>query len=147
MKSYIYAVVILLGITLDGCVENDGICCIIPETSELSGTWLLYESGHSPGVGYITESIPSKPPQTLTIDDNNVSITVEGMERFKFYRILTDTATTPHSQYIALYATDPNVYNPLSDGPTYSFDLESNILTLRFRWCFEGCHMAFRKIK
>jgi hypothetical protein len=147
MKSFTCAVIVLLGISLYGCVEKDDMCCTIPETSELSGTWLLYETGSSPGFGYITKAIPSKPPQTLTIDDSNISITLEGMESFRFYRILTDTATNPPSQYIALYARDPDVYKPSSDGPTYSFSLESNILTLRFRWCYEGCHMAFKKIK
>ena len=146
MRRVFHSVFFFLSAALSGCVEHE--CCIIQETSELTGTWLLYEAGYSPGVGYVTEAIPAKPPQTLTIDHYNVSSTVEGMEPFKYYKILTDTATTPHSPYIALYTKDPGVTNnPPDAGPTYSFDLTNNILTLRFRWCYEGCHMAFRKIK
>ena len=61
MKNIIQPILILLGIILFGCVENDDLCCGIQETNQLSGMWLLYEVGYSPGFGYITEAIPPQP--------------------------------------------------------------------------------------
>src|SRR5688572_29114233 len=107
MKKHIQAILILLMIILFGCVENDDLCCSIPETSKLAGTWLLYEQGYSPGVGYITEPVPPNPARTVTFDDDRVSSTVLGWERFKYYKILNDTAV--NTPYIALYADNPPV--------------------------------------
>lgn len=146
MRKPIQPLPILLITILFGCVENDDLCCSIPETNTLAGTWLLYEYGYSPGVEYITEPVAPNPAQTLTFDDDRVSSNVLGWERFKYYQILNDTAV--NTPYISLYADNPGVQpTPSPDVPTYSFDLESNTLTLHFRWCFEGCHLAFRKIE
>jgi hypothetical protein len=147
MKNSIQPILILLGIILFGCVKDDDLCCSIPETSKLEGTWLLYEQGHSPGFGYITEAVPASPAQTISFDQDRILSTVSGWERFKYYEILNDTLV--NTPYIALYSNEPPVQpeTPSSDVPTYSFDLESNTLTLYFRWCYEGCHLAFRKIR
>jgi len=147
MKTPIQLIVVLLMIFLFGCVENDDLCCSLHETSEVDGTWLLYEQGHSPGFGYITEPVPASPAQTITFSHDRVSSSVLGWEQFKYYEILNDTLV--NTPYIALYSHQPPVQpeTPSSDVPTYSFDLESNTLTLYFRWCYEGCHLAFRKIK
>src|SRR5688572_191660 len=147
MKTPIQPIVVLLSIILFGCVKDDDLCCGIPETSKLEGTWLLYEQGHSPGVGYITEPVPASPAQTITFSHDRVSSSVLGWEQFKYYEILNDTVV--NTPFIALYVEDPGVQPspPSSDLSTYSFDLESNTLTLYFRWCYEGCHLAFRKIR
>jgi hypothetical protein len=147
MKNPIQRILILSGIILFGCGENDDLCCSIPEANKLNGTWLLYERGYSPGAGYITESVPAHPAQSIKFGNDRVSSTVLGWERFKYYEILDDTlVSTP---YITLYVDDPGVRPnpPLSDVETYSFDLENNILTFHFRWCIEGCHLSFRKIE
>ena len=147
MKIPIQPIFVLLSIILFGCVENDDLCCNIPETSEVDGTWLLYEQGHSPGFGYITEPVPASPAQTITFSHARVSSSVLGWEQFKYYEILNDTLV--NTPYIALYSNEPPVQpeTPSSDVPTYSFDLETNTLKLYFRWCYEGCHLAFRKVK
>jgi len=146
MKNIIQPALMLLGMLLLGCVGKDDLCCGIQEADQLSGRWLLYEVGYSTGFEYIKEEIPPIPAQILTFGDNRVSSTVEGLERFKYYRILYDTVV--HTPYLALYANKPiGQTNSPSDSPTYSFDLENNILTLHFRWCYEGCHLAFRKIE
>jgi hypothetical protein len=146
-KNIIQPAFMLLVVVLLGCVEKDDLCCGIQAADQLSGRWLLYEVGSSPGFGYITKAIPPKPAQTLTFADNRVSSTVEGLGQFKYYEILNDTVV--NTPYLALYAKDPTGQpgSPPSEGPTYSFDLAGNILTLHFRWCYEGCHMAFRKIE
>lgn len=147
MKAIIYSVFLPFVMLLLGCVEKDDLCCGIPEADSIRGRWLLYEVGYSPGFEYITEAIPPKPAQTLTLGDNRVSSTVEGLERFKYYRILNDTVV--HTPYLALYANEPGGQpgSTSSDEPTYSFDVGNDVLTLHYRWCYEGCHMAFRKVK
>ena len=75
MKNIIQPMFILLGMFLLGCVEKDDLCCGIKEADQLSGRWLLYEVGYSPGFEYITEAIPPKPAQTLTFSNNRVSST------------------------------------------------------------------------
>lgn len=147
MKTIVRPMFILLVMVLLGCVEKDELCCGIQEADRLSGRWLLYEVGYSPGFEYITEVVPPKPAQILTFGDNRVSSTVEGLERFKYYRILNDTVV--HTPYVALYADEPGDQPgiPSSDVLTYSFDLENNTLMLYYRWCYEGCHMAFRKVE
>ena len=140
MKSIFH---LLLAVTfVSGCVEKEVMCCAIPETQPLNGDWLFFERGYSPGGGYVTESIPAEAAQKLKLTDGKVLSTVEGWENFRFYRILNDTVY--HSPYIAFYNLDPA--SQPSDSSTFSFELEGNILTLRFRWCIEGCHMAFKKI-
>jgi hypothetical protein len=137
---------LLLAVSLvSGCVENEDMCCAISETQPLDGVWLLFERGYSPGAGYITESISSEPAQKLILSDGKVSSTTEGWESLKFYTISNDTVY--QSPYIELYTTDPNSQPSNSSVATYSFDLEGDVLTLRFRWCIEGCHMAFKKIE
>ena len=79
--------------------------------------------GYSPGFGYITEPVPSSPAQTLTFGDDRVSSTVEGLEQFKYYRILNDTVV--HTPYLALYANEP------SGQPEQSF-VRCTDLFLRF---------------
>jgi len=83
----------------------------------------------------------------VKIGADDISSTVKGWEQLKYYRILTDSAS--HTEYIALYVNNhgPQPGSPTSDVQTYTFDLENNILTLHFRWCYEGCHLAFRKIE
>jgi hypothetical protein len=147
MKNIIQPLFMLLVTFLLGCVEKDDLCCGIQEADQLSGRWLLYEVGYSPGFEYIKEAISPNPAQTLTFGDGRLSSTVEGLERFKYYRILNDTVV--HIPYLALYANEPSGQpgSPSADEPTYSFDLDNNFLTLHYRWCIEGCHMAFRKIE
>lgn len=147
MKHVIPSMFIVLAFLSGACEEHEKMCCAILEENELQGKWLLYETGYSPGMGYITEPVPALPAQTLTVDNLIVSSTVDGMEDFRFYRILTDTATTPDSPYIAFYTEDPGEQpDPSIAAATYNFYIEGNTLTLGFRWCYEGCHLAFRKI-
>lgn len=120
-----------------GCDEEND-CCIIAETDQFSGTWLLYEYGYSPGAGYITESVPEKPRQTITFDNGKISSTMEGFKDNKRYEILTDSIT--NTPYIAFYKSDSD-----TKPATYAFDFTEDVLKLYFRWCIEGCHMAFKQ--
>ena len=137
MKNIIYVTFLILSI-LSGCEEADN-CCIIPVTDELSGTWLFYEYGYSPGFGYETKAVTPIPPQTLTFNAGKVSSNLEGFEDIVRYAILTDAVT--RTPYVALYKSDKD-----TDPSTYAFTLSDNVLKLHFRYCYEGCHIAFKML-
>jgi hypothetical protein len=66
MKNIIQPMFMLLVTFLLGCVEKDDLCCGIQAADQLSGRWLLYEVGYSPGFEYMKEAISPNPAQTLT---------------------------------------------------------------------------------
>ncbi len=128
------------------CDEQKDCCTAEEEAGQFTGSWLLFEHGYSPGAGYITEAVQPKPKQAIVFDDGRITSTVKGFEDYKFYRVLEDTVTdTP---FVAFYIIDPDTQpDPLaSNPPTYSFQLKGDTLKLYFRYCFEGCHLAFRKL-
>lgn len=123
------------------CDDNDNA-----KPSE-TGKWILYEQGYSPGVGYITEDIPLLPAQTLLLnEDGSLETTVKGWEKYKHYLILEQGVD--ENKILALYEEKPLTPNPdretLAVSYTMEFDEDGN-LKLFFRWCDEGCHLAFRK--
>ena len=129
------------------CDEKE--CCVFKEGSQaLTGTWLLYEYGYSPGAGYITENVSPLPPQTLTLKENGeMTSTIEGLKNYKFYLILEDTLSS--SNVLAVFEQAPsNPDLPLSEVKHgYNFSLlEDNRLRLNFRFCIEGCHLGLKKI-
>ncbi|HKZ37639.1 MAG TPA: hypothetical protein VJ184_08325 [Chryseolinea sp.] len=138
MRFLNYIIFPFLIIVFYSCDEKDD-----NPTIQLTGSWLLYERGYSPGGGYITEAVSSEPAQVLIFETERMSSTVNGFESFKFYEILTDTAT--QTEFVALYKNRPSIQNDES-SPTYSFDITGDTLKLYFRYCIEGCHLAFRRI-
>jgi len=129
---------------------KDDSCCAIEEKSaghELDGTWLMYETGYSPGGEYITNAVPAYPVQTITFQSNDIfSSTSQDLADYKFYQILDD-ALSGHGKVLSIYKKDISI--PVSDPSqsvlSYSFTLNDNDLKLYYRFCVEGCHMAFRK--
>jgi hypothetical protein len=130
----------IITVTMTACEEPDDLCCGLLATGQFDGIWLLHETGYSPGAGYIIEEVPAVPAQTIEFKDNKVVSTVKALERIKFYKLLTDAAS--NTRYIALYTDDPETTSPHS---TYSFEVSETVLKLYFRWCFEGCHMGFKR--
>ena len=137
MKIIVYVTFASLSL-FGGCEEADN-CCIIPVTDGLKGSWLFYEYGYSPGFGYETKAVPPVPPQTLTFNAGKVSSNLADFKDIVRYELLTDSVT--RTPYIALYKSDTN-----TDPSTYTFEVDDNVLKLYFRWCYEGCHMAFKKL-
>jgi hypothetical protein len=123
--------------------EEERNCCVILKTDELQGTWLLFETGYSPGGGNIVEDIPAIPVQTIKFEDGTIVSTTQGMEEIRFYKILSDTVHN-NSPYLAFYKDDPEIDSPLS---TVSFELQNSILKLSSRWCIEGCHMGLKRLE
>lgn len=123
---------------MSSCDEKD--CCAFGEDEGLTGTWLLYERGYSPGAGYITEPVSASPAQTLTFQDNGeMTSSINGSDEYEFYFI--------QGNVIAFYKVYPG---PSPDPSTFttSFNLSrvGHNLKLQYRFCIEGCHMELRKI-
>ena len=138
---------VLMVIISESCItEKD--CCVPPphDDQSLTGSWLLYESGYSPGAGYITEEVPPFPAQTVTFHSGNkLSSNIEGLSDYNFYRVLDDEYSD--DKVVGIYKTNPgNPHDPLPYEHSYTIKFKDGNLFLHFRYCIEGCHMAFLKI-
>jgi hypothetical protein len=144
MKIFQFLILATMSTMFLGCEHEiaDDVCCGIYDTDELSGKWLLYESGYSPGVGYVVEEISSSPPQTIEFSDGRVETTGDIFNDIRFYKILTDTVT--NTPYVALYTQAPSMQQPPES--TYTFEVSNSVLKLYFRWCYEGCHLGLKRI-
>ena len=137
MKLLIILSTLLL--TLIHCQSADSIKPV--HGQGLPGTWLLYETGYSPGAGYVVNKVPSQPAQTLTFTaDGQMQAQGErlrGYQTFSTFRI--DTVRTVAQIH----------YFPTSDSSsTYErINLSGDTLTLSSPFCIEGCHSAFLRIK
>ena len=115
---------------------------------QLGGKWLLFERGYSPGVGYIVEPVDPKPPQTLTfLSKRRVYSTISGLEAFSHYRLFDDTYQD--GTILAFYNHDPGE-NATLESSAAAYNVSSDdegTMRLDFRFCFEGCHIALRKLE
>jgi len=143
MRFLNYIIFPFLIIVFCGCDEKDDNPTI-QSTGELMGSWLLFEKGYSPGVGYIVETVSPMPPQVLILEEERISSSVSELESFRFYEVLTDTVT--QTEFVALYKNKPPLQNDDKSGPTYSYRITGDTLKLYFRYCYEGCHLGFRRI-
>ena len=146
MKKPLNSLVTLLMICiLLSCEEKD--CCVNPEgeSNALTGTWLLFERGYSPGAGYVIEPVSASPAQTLTFKSNGqMSTTLDGLSDYKFYFIKDHP--DPEQRIIALFKRYPGESpDPSTFTTSYHFFFEGNDLKLYYRYCIEGCHLALTK--
>ena len=140
-KLSIYIPIILIAVFAVSCTEKE--CCLNQEENSvnaISGEWLLYEHGYSPGAGYVIEPVSSVPPQRIEFKDNGELLsTVEGLTDYKFYSVKGDV--------VGLFKTNPGpAPDSLAFTNSYNFKFENGNLKLHFRYCIEGCHMAFKKV-
>jgi hypothetical protein len=137
---------VLLIIFLFSCKDNDFNSSL---EQTLRGSWILYERGYSPGSGYIVNQIPDKPAQVIIFKSNNeMSTTIEGMTDFKFFLVAFDSIAK--QKVLALYQdfpTDDLKNPPKYYNHSYTVREEGDKLKLYFRFCIEGCHMAFKRLK
>lgn len=148
MKKLLATVSLVLLVLMLSC-ETATDCCVPPpneEQSGLLGPWLLYERGYSPGAGYFTVDIPAKPAQTVTLNVNyTVVSTYDAFMDYNHYRLFADPMDTER-QVIAFYKESPGTDAELDNADaSYSIELTENTLKLYFRWCIEGCHLAFKR--
>src|SRR5687768_6725548 len=141
MRKLLFGNILLLTIFAFSCQEKE--CC--SDDTGLSGSWLLYETGYSPGGGYIVEPVPSKPAQVLTFhSDLRITTTMDGLEEYKFYRIVDGASSV--EKILALFKEEP--VDPVDEASlkhSYRFRLNGNDLKLYYRFCTEGCHMGFKR--
>ena len=141
-KLVIHIPIILIAFIALSCNEKD--CCAGLEkegSNELVGDWQLYERGYSPGAGYIIEPVSSNPPQIIEFKSNGeLSCSVSGLTDYKFYSAKGDV--------VGLFKNDPGPSpDSLALTHSYNFSFEDGNLTLGFRYCFEGCHLGFKKVE
>jgi hypothetical protein len=140
------AIMITISVCSYSCVEVDNVCCLPPFDESFTGQWLLYETGYSPGGTYIVNEVPLNPPQKIIlISERMLTITVQGLEDYTYYKLLDD----PNSEFniLALYKTDPGNDTPDISKLEHSYVMSyhEGSLKLSYRWCIEGCHMAFKR--
>lgn len=129
------------------CKDDNGVITREVNENSIVGTWLYTEYGYSPGSGYVTEKVPAVPPQTLSLsEDLKIHTNMDGLSKFKFYRILEDLQA--ENPVIAFYEEDPgNTPQVLSElKHSYSMVWTGNSLKLHYRFCIEGCHLGFKRI-
>ena len=134
--------IILIAVLAMSCDEKE--CCADQKkegANSIEGKWLLFEQGYSPGFGYIVEPVGAFPPQQIEFKDNGgLSCTVNGLADYKFYAINGDV--------VGLFKSDPG---PAPDSTafihSYNFSFEEGRLRLGYRYCFEGCHLGFKKVE
>lgn len=134
--------IILVAMFTLSCDEKE--CCVNVEeegANDILGEWLLYERGYSPGAGYVIEPVSAVPPQLIKFKDNGIlSCTVKGLTDYKFYSVQSDV--------VGLFKTDPGPEpDSLAFTHSYHFTFENGSLKLGFRYCYEGCHLGFKKIE
>jgi hypothetical protein len=133
--------ILVVALLLLACDQNDKV------NPSDTGEWILYESGYSPGAGYITENVPPVPAQTLKLNaDGSLESTIDGWDKYKYYLILQES--DEQQKILALYEERPINPNPDVNKLAFSFRMISSgegNLRLEYRWCIEGCHLAFRK--
>jgi len=141
-KLVVYISIILIVFLALSCDEKD--CCTDQEkegSNELAGDWILYERGYSPGAGYIIEPVSAVPPQIIGFKGNGeLSCSVSGLQDYKFYSVKGDV--------VGLFKSDPGPSpDSLAFIHSYNFSFEEGNLKLGFRYCFEGCHLGFKKVE
>lgn len=141
--SWLFVVLTLFAFT---CEESDNSSARSgPDV--LQGTWLLFESGYSPGDKYIVEHVDAKPAQKITFNaDGTATSTVFGWEQIQYYYAFKNDRG---EDIVSLFTTLPDDIDsvPAQDRRDYNvyFDEDGNV-KLAFRFCFEGCHVKFKRI-
>lgn len=134
---------ILIVVFLVSCADEKDCCVNLEDDGKeaLLGEWLLYERGYSPGSGYFVDPVSPVPPQVIEFKGNRqFSSTVEGLKGYKFFAVKDDV--------VGLFNSDPGP-EPDNEAFThsYNFSFENGNLKLAFRFCFEGCHLGFKKVE
>lgn len=141
MKKLVANILIILTASFAlSCAEKE--CCPGLEkdsNAELAGQWILFERGYSPGSGYFIEPVSPVPPQLIDFKSNGeLSCSVTGLTDYKFYSVRGDV--------VGLFKTDPGPSpDSLAFDHSYNFSFEDGNLKLGFRYCFEGCHLGFKR--
>ncbi|GAB3953865.1 hypothetical protein GCM10028805_38450 [Spirosoma harenae] len=132
-----YLISLFLMVSMITCHSNSDVQPV--RGQGLAGTWLLYETGYSPGAGYIVDKVPTSPQQTLTFTaDGKIQAQGDKLKSYQSYTqfSLDSTANGVHIRYAP------------TNNATYfeRVTVRNDTLTLSPP-CIEGCHSAFIRIK
>lgn len=147
MKNLRYLAI--LAIALLSCEYNDIESKLPFEGQKITGKWLLYEIGYSPGAGYVTKNVPAVPAHTVTFcEDGTLLSTIDDWKDNRFYQVLLDTSGGQKSTVLALFKVNPGFkLKSLNDVQvSYQLKFDDSNLKLYYRWCFEGCHIGLKKL-
>jgi hypothetical protein len=143
-SNKLLVIALLLGIV--SCNGNKDCCLPNGESEGLIGKWQIYETGYSPGGGYIVKKVPDEPAQILNFESDNQFFSKNtGMERFSYYLILNDSL---EGSILALYEEEPDIkenQDTKSLAHSYMIKYEEGNVKLFFRYCIEGCHIGLKK--
>ncbi|MBT1702214.1 hypothetical protein [Chryseosolibacter indicus] len=142
----IIAVVLSIISLASTCDDNESHVSQV-EPKNVAGRWVLYERGYSPGSGYITEQIPANPAQEITLEQTKrFTSNIQGLSDYKFYEILDDTNL--QVKVLALFKAKPEGFVEINNlEHSYNLEVKDGNLRLAYRFCIEGCHMAFKPAK
>lgn len=141
LKKFFILAVVMINVS---CGEDDKRSVFADGVEDIGGTWLLNEHGYSPGDRYITEPVPPVPPQTISFSANGrMSSNIAGMKEMKFYEIVTEQET----HILIVYKTEEELITKPEQRQSYTIDFTEGDLRLSYRFCIEGCHMKFGKVK
>jgi hypothetical protein len=129
--------ILLLLLLMVSCIKED--CCDLEESEDdsITGTWVLYERGYSPGSGYTVEAV--EPGQKIALrSKRRMTSNIQELSDFHFYVVQNDV--------IGFFKEDPGP-SPDEDEFKHSYNIvfDGDTVKLNFRYCFEGCHLGFRR--
>ena len=144
--------IILFAVFLYSCDENTPLEQESPDLrpltsdSDLLGSWLLYETGYSPGAGYIIKKIPSTPAQLIQFKgDQTFFSNIRGYTDYKFYGVLEHP--TYKSKIVAFFKSKPAPVVDINQLEAWNYvNFKGSNLALSNPRCIEGCHVGFRPL-
>ncbi|MEQ9441917.1 MAG: hypothetical protein RIG62_22950 [Cyclobacteriaceae bacterium] len=143
-KSAVYFVISIL-LSMVSCEDHQDCC--LPMDS-LIGTWQVYETGYSPGGGYIVEEVPDEPAQIMEFkSDHQFWSNRQGLDDYSYYLILEDNSK---GSILALYKNELDAENNQeihSLSHIYVSVFKEGKVKLSFRDCVEGCHIGLKKLE
>jgi hypothetical protein len=151
-KLFILGVLILTAVSTSCQEDAPEIECCSPfnKATSLTGNWQVFERGYSPGDRYIIEEVPASPAQNMSFGvDNTFSSNITGLEDYSFFKLLEDS-NIEGGIVLALFAeiADMKSADPVNLEHSYSLEQYSDgNIKLGFRYCFEGCHLALKKVQ
>lgn len=142
MKPYFY-VLILLIIAAFGCNESGNEFF---KDNDLLGEWQIYESGYSPGGGYVIDEVPADPLRYVRFgEDQEFESNYEGLEGVHFYSIVEENGRPT----LHLYQNEPGDRVPGDQQMAYKYRMamDKDKMKLMYSYCIEGCHIGLRRFE
>lgn len=126
-----------------GCKESNNEFI---ENNGIEGNWRVYESGYSPGAGYVVDEVSANPLKFVRFgEDQRFESNYEGFTDINYYKI-TEESQQP---VLWLYQEEPQGELRVDDELVYKYFVsqENNKLKLSYAYCIEGCHIGLSRLE